>query len=97
MPVIPPIPVELPRSVTQINRQVLVEENGSRRLRDGGPRGVATNVVEVRRTYVVDPPAELGEPDFPAGIDYERWTSVVTPAPRDVFADRLDVVDLFDD
>jgi len=34
---------------------------------------------------------------FPEGIDYERWAAVVQPAPREAFADRLDVLDLFDD
>lgn len=40
---------------------------------------------------------QLGEPGLPEGIDYERWTRLVSPAPRGEFADRLDVLDLFED
>jgi hypothetical protein len=34
---------------------------------------------------------------FPEGIEYAQWAHVVTPAPREAFADRLDMLDLFDD
>ena len=37
------------------------------------------------------------EPDFPQGINYDRWTGVVQTSPRDTFADRLDLLDLLDD
>jgi hypothetical protein len=37
--------------------------------------------------------ADVGAPDFPAGIDYERWTLLVNPAPREAFADRLVLLD----
>ena len=40
---------------------------------------------------------DVTDPDFPHGIDYERWSSVVQPAAREAFADRLDLIDLFDD
>ena len=35
--------------------------------------------------------------DFPQGIDYDRWADVVRPSPREAFADRLELLDLFDD
>ena len=34
---------------------------------------------------------------FPDGIDYGRWAGVVRPSPRDLFADRLDMLDDLDD
>jgi hypothetical protein len=34
---------------------------------------------------------------FPGGIDYDRWTEVVRPAPRGAFADRLDLLDVLDE
>jgi hypothetical protein len=37
-------------------------------------------------------------PNFPQGIDYDRWAAVVRPSPREAFADRLDLDDdLIDD
>jgi hypothetical protein len=30
--------------------------------------------------------------DNPGGIDYERWTQLVNPAPREAFADALDPI-----
>jgi hypothetical protein len=46
-------------------------------------------------------PAELteiliGPPDLPGGIDYDRWVGLVKPAPREAFADPLDLIDYFD-
>jgi hypothetical protein len=38
----------------------------------------------------------IGPPDFPEGIDYDRWLHVVRPSPREAFADALDL-DLVDD
>ena len=35
--------------------------------------------------------------EFPGGIDYDRWTEVVQPSPRDAFADRLDLLDILDE
>jgi hypothetical protein len=40
--------------------------------------------------------AIIAEPNFPDGIDYDRWSRVVAPAPRKAFADRLDVLELDD-
>jgi hypothetical protein len=34
---------------------------------------------------------------FVGGIDYSRWTGLVRPAPREAFADRLDLLDILDD
>jgi hypothetical protein len=34
---------------------------------------------------------------WPEGIDYEKWSAVVQPAPASAFADHLDVVVLLDD
>jgi hypothetical protein len=31
--------------------------------------------------------------DNPRGIDYERWTRLVNPAPREAFADALDLIE----
>lgn len=39
----------------------------------------------------------VGDPNFPEGIDYERWSRVVRPSPRAAFADRLDLLELFED
>lgn len=33
------------------------------------------------------------EPDLPEGIDYERFTPLVNPAPREAFADPLDLIE----
>jgi hypothetical protein len=40
---------------------------------------------------------DVFESDFPDGIDYDRWAGIVDPSPRDGFADRLDLIDLFED
>jgi hypothetical protein len=50
---------------------------------------------EVDVNDLVHPP--LGAPDFPGGIDYDRWARVVRPSPRSAFGDPLDLVDLFDE
>lgn len=42
-------------------------------------------------------PAYSSASYFPEGINYERWAPLVHAAPRDAFADRLDLLDLFDD
>jgi hypothetical protein len=34
--------------------------------------------------------------DWPNGIDYERWAPIVRPAPREAFADPLDLLDMLD-
>lgn len=35
----------------------------------------------------------LWERRLSGGIDYKRWTPLVKPAPREAFADRLDLLD----
>jgi hypothetical protein len=40
---------------------------------------------------------ELTGSDLPQGIDYDRYTGLVRPAPRGTFQDPLDLADLFDD
>lgn len=34
---------------------------------------------------------------FLDGIDYDRWTGIVRPSPREAFADRLDLLDILDE
>lgn len=34
---------------------------------------------------------------FPDGIEYDRWSRAVQPAPRALFADRLDLLDILED
>ncbi len=41
--------------------------------------------------------AGVVEPDFPEGIDYDRWTGIVHPSPRSAFADSLDLLDFADE
>jgi hypothetical protein len=34
---------------------------------------------------------------FLDGIDYDRWTGIVRPSPREAFADRIDLLDILDE
>jgi len=48
---------------------------------------------------------EFGWPDmeiaggsyFLDGIEYDRWTGLVRPSPREAFADRMDLLDILDE
>jgi hypothetical protein len=53
--------------------------------------------VDVQPQPEVEPTDWFDSSVWPEGIDYERWAAVVKPAPREAFADRLDVVDLLAD
>src|SRR4051794_35209648 len=93
-----PLPME-PPSIEGINRQYVVEENGRRTVRDGGPRAADAGVVEVRQTVTVSRPDDLDVdgPGNARGIDYEAWSTIVQSPSREGFADSADFVDLFDD
>lgn len=44
------------------------------------------------------PDAETASGSYlPGGIDYERWTGLVQPSPRDEFADRIDLLNILDE
>lgn len=39
----------------------------------------------------------MTDPDWPDGIDYAKWPSVARPAPREAFADHLDILEETED
>ena len=54
----------------------------------------------VSGNFFVPYPSEfvhLDEPDFPDGIDYDTWAAIVNPAPRETFADSLELLDALPD
>jgi hypothetical protein len=63
-------------------------------------KGIASNASAATisaSVYVPYTVPLVGEPDWPSGIEYDKWAPVVQPSPRQAFADRLDIVELFGD
>jgi hypothetical protein len=62
--------------------------------------GWSVNLVfysETRQTVEPHHDVELGAPEIPGGIDYDRWTENISPASRSAFRDSSDLLDFEDD
>ncbi len=61
-------------------------------------RAFPSLVIHVCNVRVEQQTEEAGPAPWPVGgIDYERWTPLVKPSPRDAFGDRLAMLEAVDD